>query len=88
MLFVRRSFRNKNLVKTTNSAKMITTAGAMWTRKSLNVQFGPAADDDVRRVTDQRRGAADVGRQHLGDQEWLCGDVEAVADDERDLRPA
>ena len=31
-------------------------------------QPGAAGDDDVRRVADERRRAADVGREHLGDE--------------------
>ena len=38
MSLARRSLRNSTLVSTTNDAKITTTAGAMWTRKSLNVR--------------------------------------------------
>ena len=49
-------------------------------------QPGPAADDDVRRVADQRGGAADVGGEHLCDQVGLRRDPEPVADHDRDRR--
>jgi len=41
----------------------------------VECQPRPAADDDVRRIPDQCCGAADVGRQHLGDQIRLSGDA-------------
>ena len=47
-------------------------------------EAGRARDQDVRRVADQRRGAADVRDEHLGDDQRDRVDVERVREQERD----
>ena len=47
-------------------------------------QPGRAGDHDVRRVADQRRGAADVRRDDLDHHQWQRVDVERVREQERD----
>ena len=49
-------------------------------------QPGPAGDDDVGRVADQGGGAADVGGQHLGDQERDRRHAEPLAHQQGDRR--
>ena len=45
------------------------TIGARCTQEVVEAQPGPAGDDDVRRVADQRGRSADVGGEDLGEQE-------------------
>jgi hypothetical protein len=58
----------------------------MCTRKSLKLNPRATGDDDVRRIADQRGRAADVGREHLGDQERYRVDAEPVAHQQRHRR--
>ena len=52
----------------TKAAMITTTTGARLTRKSPKSSPGGGADEDVGRVTDQCRGAADVRGKDLADQ--------------------
>ena len=45
--------------------------GARWMTKSLKREPDLRADQDVGRIADQRRGAADVGGEDLGEQERI-----------------
>ena len=47
-------------------------------------QVGRAGYEDVRRVADERRRAADVGHDDLDDHQWNRVDVERVREQERD----
>jgi hypothetical protein len=54
--------------------------------EGVETEPGGAGDDDVRRVPDQGRGAADVGGDHLDDQQRHRLDVERVGEQEGDRR--
>src|SRR5262249_45400357 len=49
----------------------------------IRVSRGERADQDVGRIPDQRRGAADIGGEHLGEQERIRRNIELPGDGER-----
>ncbi|HWZ09479.1 MAG TPA: hypothetical protein VNW48_00135 [Xanthobacteraceae bacterium] len=51
--------------------------------EAVEIETGLRADHDVGRIADQRRGAADVGGEHLGEQKRIGFKVELLGDDER-----
>ncbi len=51
--------------------------------EGVEVEPDERADHDVGRIADQRRGAADIGGEHLGEQERIGRNVELPGDGER-----
>ena len=48
-----------------------TMTGVRWMTKSLKLRLRGRADDDVRRIADQGRRAADIRGEHLGEQKRI-----------------
>ena len=51
--------------------------------EGVEIEPGQRADQNIGRVADQRRGAADVGGEHFGEQKRIGRDVEFLGDRER-----
>ena len=58
-------------------------AGRQVHQEVVEAEVRRGADQDVRRIANQRRGAAEIGRLHLGEQERKRRNVQAPADRDR-----
>ena len=81
---IRKRERNAKYSPGITTTSAIATIGARLRDERAERQPGVAGDQDVRRVADQRRGAAEVRRDDLDHDQRHRVDVERVRQQERD----